>query len=230
MNRNLGKQHSLSNVLIIAGIGTDVGKTVASAIVTESLESDYWKPVQAGNLDCTDSDVVRSLISNPHTKIHPEAYRLTQPISPHAAAPLDDIKIILENIILPGTNRHIVVELAGGIMSPLNATQHNIHLMKKLDAPVILVSKNYLGSINHTLLTVEVCKVSGLHIAGIIFDGIKTPSSEDYILQYCDVPVIGRINLEEQITPTIVRRYAELMRDHLHNIIDSPGNTLLDAR
>ncbi len=214
-------EYQLSNLpnVIIAGIGTDVGKTVASAIVTEALEADYWKPVQSGALDQTDRDTVRSLVSNPKSQFHPESYRLGQPISPHAAARAENIEIVFDNIILPRTHRQIVIELAGGVMSPLTETLHNLDLISMLGFPVIIVSRNYLGSINHTLLTVEACTARGAQIAGIIFDGTPIASTEDFIENYTRLPVIGRIEPEPEITREAVRRYAEQMRDSLINIL-----------
>ena len=130
---------------IIAGIGTEIGKTFISSILTESLQADYWKPIQSGALDFTDTDTVRSLISNDKTLFHPETYRLNQPMSPHAAAAIDGVEIELLKFEIPQTNNHLIIELAGGIMVPLNDRETNLDLIKKLNIPVILISKNYLG-------------------------------------------------------------------------------------
>ena len=207
--------------IVIAGIGTEVGKTIVAAIVTEALEADYWKPVQSGSIEQTDSATVRSLISNTRTKFHPEAYLLKQPISPHAAAAIDGTEIDLENLTPPRTNRQVVIELAGGVMSPINYTQHNIHLMQRIGAPVIIVSRNYLGSINHTMLTIGACNAAGLSIAGLIFNGTRIASTEDFIEQYSGLPIIGRIEPEAEITPPIVRRYAQEMREQLLEVLAS---------
>jgi dethiobiotin synthetase len=195
---------------IVAGIGTEIGKTFISSILTEALQADYWKPVQSGALDFTDSDTVKSLISNPKTVFHPEAYRLTEPMSPHAAAAIDGVKIDLDNFVLPQTENNLIVELAGGLMVPLNDRETNLDLIKKLNLPVILVSKNYLGSINHTLLSVEILKQHGIKIKGLIFNGLQNNSSEDFILNYTDLECLGRVGFEEKIDKNIVKKWAEV--------------------
>ena len=167
--------------LFISGIGTEIGKTVVSAVLVENLQADYWKPIQSGELDNSDSMLVERLISNKKTIIHPEAYRLTQPFSPHKSAALDGINIDLDKIILPKTENRLIIEGAGGLMVPLNDQDLIIDLIKKLDAEVILVSKNYLGSINHTLLSVELLKNRSIPIRKLIFCGESNPSSEDVI-------------------------------------------------
>src|SRR6476469_5700689 len=137
--------------IFITGIGTGVGKTVAAAIITEALQADYWKPVQAGFDDGTDALTVKDLISNTQTIIHPEVYKLELPASPHISAREEAITISLENIResysqLTITNNSIVIEGAGGLLVPLNDCEFILDLIKKLDARVILVSRNYLGS------------------------------------------------------------------------------------
>jgi len=200
---------------IIAGIGTEIGKTFISSILTESLEADYWKPIQSGGLDFTDTHAVQSLISNHKTIFHPEAYRLTEPLSPHAAAAIDGVEIQLSNFELPITDNNLIVELAGGLMVPLNKDTTNLDLIKQLNLPVILVSKNYLGSINHTLLSIEILKSSNIDIKGIIFNGESNPSSEEYILNYTQITLIGRVNQEQNISQETVKKYAERFRKTL---------------
>ncbi len=193
---------------IIAGIGTEIGKTFISSILTESLQADYWKPIQSGALDFTDTDTVRSLIYNDKTVFHPEAYRLNQPMSPHAAAAIDGVEIELSKFELPQTDNHLIIELAGGIMVPLNDRETNLDLMKKLNVPVILISKNYLGSINHTLLSVEVLKMNDITIKGLIFNGEQNNYSENFILNYTKLACLGRVNFAENIDKNTVKMYA----------------------
>jgi dethiobiotin synthetase len=197
---------------IIAGIGTEIGKTFISAILTEALQADYWKPIQSGALDFTDTDTVKGLISNSKTVFHPEAYRLNQPMSPHAAAAIDGVEIELSKFKIPQTNNHLIIELAGGIMVPLNDRETNLDLIKKLDIPVILISKNYLGSINHTLLSVEILKLNNINLKGIIFNGEQNKSSEDFILNYTNLDFLGSIGFEESINKDIVKKYATNFR------------------
>lgn len=194
---------------IIAGIGTEIGKTFISSILTEALQADYWKPIQSGALDFTDTDTVRSLISNDKTVFHPETYRLNQPMSPHAAAAIDGVEIELSKFELPQTNNHLIIELAGGIMVPLNDHETNLDLIKKLNIPVILISKNYLGSINHTLLSVEILKLNNIPIKGLIFNGEQNKSSESFILNYTKVELLGRVDFEKNINKdTIIENTA----------------------
>lgn len=192
---------------IIAGISTEIGKTFISSILTEVFEGDYWKPVQSGALNFTDTDTVKSLISNTKTAFHPETYRLTKPMSPHAAAAIDGVDIQLSNFILPTTN-NLIVELAGGLMVPLNDRETNLDLIKKLALPVILVSQNYLGSINHTLLSVEVLKQHKLPIKGLIFNGKQNISSEDFILKFTGLECLGKVDFEENIDNNVVKKWA----------------------
>ena len=156
--------------IFITGIGTDVGKTIASAIVVEALEADYWKPIQAGDLDNSDSHKVKSLVSNGKTVFHENSYKLNTPASPHYAAAVDGITINLKQIKEPETNNHLVIEGAGGVLVPLNNTDCVVDLIQK-DYKVIVVSRHYLESINHTLLTFEALKSRKINVAGIIFSG-----------------------------------------------------------
>lgn len=193
----------------VTGIGTGVGKTVVSAILTEKLQADYWKPVQSGDLHQTDTDTVKSLISNSRTRFHPEAYRLNQPLSPHASAAIDGIDIRCADIELPGTENDLVIEGAGGLMVPLNDKELIIDLIKQLHTEVILVSQNYLGSINHTLLSIEALHIRNIPVAGIIFNGEATPATEEYILQYSGLNCIGRIESTEHVNRTYISAMTE---------------------
>lgn len=202
--------------IVVAGIGTGIGKTFFATILTEALEADYWKPVQAGNLDFTDTDFVRQHITNQKSFFHPEAYRLSSPMSPHAAAKIDGMEIELDKLSVPGISNTIIIEPAGGVMVPLNDRQLNIDLIEQWDLPVILVSQNYLGSINHTLLSVEVLKSRSINLLGIIFNGERNPSTEDFILQYTGMNCLAKISKETTITKPVVKRYAEELKDSLN--------------
>lgn len=203
--------------LFITGISTDVGKTIASAIIVESLQADYWKPIQAGDLDNSDSHKIKSYISNDKTVIHENSYKLNTPASPHFSAELDGIAIDLKNIKEPKTNNHLVIEGAGGIFVPLNERDCVIDLIQK-DYKVIVVSRHYLGSINHTLLTIEALKIRKINIAGIIFSGDENKSTEAIILNKTGVKCIGRIEDEPYFDPTVIREYADLFRENLLNL------------
>ncbi len=179
--------------LFITGIGTDVGKTLIAAILVEKLKADYWKPIQSGDLDNSDSMKVKSLISNSVSVFHPEAYRLTQPFSPHKSAAIDSVEISLENISCPVTSNTLIIEGAGGLMVPLNTKKYVFDLIPMLNAEVILVVKHYLGSINHTLLSLEWLKSKGISVKGIIYNGGEDYYSELAIQNHCNIPVIGQI-------------------------------------
>lgn len=191
----------------ITGIGTDVGKTVVSAIVAEALEADYWKPVQAGELEHTDADRVKGWISNKISKIHPCSYALKTPMSPHAAAALEGIAIDPAKIKPPRTKNNLVIEGAGGLLVPINDTETMLDLVQK-DYRVIVVSRHYLGSINHTLLTLNELRRRGIGVTGIIFNGDEHLSTESIIEKQAGVNVIGRINQEPLIDKAVISKYA----------------------
>ena len=203
--------------LFVTGISTDVGKTIASAIIVEALEADYWKPIQAGDLGNSDSHKIKSLVSNTKTIIYPNSYKLNTPASPHLAAERDGITIDLKQIKEPKTKNHLVIEGAGGIFVPLNNKDCVIDLIQK-DYKVIVVSRHYLGSINHTLLTIEALKNQKINIAGIIFSGDENIATESIILNKAGIKCIGRIEQEPFFDQTVVREYADLFRENLLNL------------
>lgn len=194
---------------IVAGIGTEIGKTFISSVLVEALQADYWKPIQSGGLDFSDTDTVKSLVSVSNNTFFPEAYRLNEPLSPHAAAALDGITIELSKIQLPVTERNLIVELAGGLMVPLNDNDLVIDMVQQLNLPVILVSKNYLGSINHTLLSIESLRSRNIPVEGIIFNGISNASTEHFILNYTKLKCLGRIPTQAEIDKPAVRKLAD---------------------
>ena len=200
--------------LFITGISTDVGKTIASAIITEALEADYWKPIQAGDLDNSDSHKIQRYISNGKSVIHENSYKLNTPSSPHLAAKLDGISIDLKNIIEPKTINHLVIEGAGGVLVPLNNSDFVIDLVQP-EYKVIIVSRHYLGSINHTLLTIEAIKNRGLTIAGIIFNGNENKPTESMILNHSKLKFIGRIEEEPYFDKNVIAEYADLFRENI---------------
>jgi len=183
----------------VTAIGTDSGKTVVSAILTEALKADYWKPVQAGLPK--DSDTVRSLVSNSKSKILPERYVLNTSASPHAAAKIDRVSIHLNDFELPDA-QNLIVEGAGGVLVPLNDDDYVIDLCRVFKIPVVLVSNLYLGSINHSLLTIEYLKAKKVEVKGIVFNGESNPESERIITKKSPwpilfhLPVLSAINKE----------------------------------
>ena len=196
--------------IFVTGIGTDVGKTVVSAILTEALEADYWKPVQAGDLDNSDSIKVERFISNSKTVVHAEGMKLNSPMSPHAAADIDGVEIKLSDIKLPETDNNLIVEGAGGLMVPLNDKDLIIDLIAALDIEVVLVSQNYLGSINHTILSIDALKNRGIKVLGIIFNGETNEETEKYILNYSNLKFLGRVKQHQEINKEVVLSYKSL--------------------
>lgn len=198
--------------IFVTGISTDVGKTVASAILTQALEADYWKPVQAGDLDKSDSHKLRKLISNNKTRIFDNAYALQTPASPHWAAALDGVTIDLNQIKEPQTQNHLVIEGAGGLYVPLNDRDTIADLIQP-DYQVVIVSRHYLGSISHTLLTAEALQHRKAKVLGIIFSGAEHPSTESIILQKTGLAFLGRIDEEPYFDQNVVADYANQFRD-----------------
>ncbi len=203
--------------LFVTGIGTDVGKTIAAAIITEALQADYWKPIQAGDIDNSDSHKIEKYLSNTQSKIHQNSYLLQTPASPHLAAKLDGIVIDLKKIKEPKTTNHLVVEGAGGILVPLNDTENIADLIQP-DYKVIVVSRHYLGSINHTLLTIEALQNRKIAVAGIIFNGDENQPTESIILSKTGIKMLGRINDEPYFDKNVIAEYADLFREALKNL------------
>lgn len=160
--------------IFVSGIGTGVGKTIVAAILTEILEANYWKPIQAGYENGTDSDLVKSLVSNSRTVIHSETYKFETAVSPHIAASNENQRVDLNRILGEfqrlNSERPLVIEGAGGLLVPLNEREFVIDLVKQLDAVLILVSRNYLGSINHSLMTANTCRSYGIVPGGWVFN------------------------------------------------------------
>ncbi|WP_436514739.1 dethiobiotin synthase [Ekhidna sp. To15] len=200
----------MSDRYIVAGIGTDTGKTVISAILCKALSADYWKPVQAGDLDNTDSHKIGKWA--PGVEIHPEAYRLTEPMSPHAAAEIDKVSIEESKLQLPSTDNSLIIELAGGLMVPLRDDFVNIDWVQKTNVPVVLVANYYLGSINHTLLTLSLLKSRNIPVLGIIFNGEKNQSSFEVIQKRSGLKCLLQVDMEESITPEIIKKYASRLK------------------
>ena len=205
--------------IFISGIGTGVGKTLVSAIVTEALQADYWKPVQAGYEDGTDALNVGALVSNPATVIHPEVYKLQMPASPHLAAKNEGIRIDVEKIktslgTLISGNQYLVIEGAGGLMVPLNEQEFILDLIHQLGAPLILVSQNYLGSINHSLLSAAICQQKSIPVLGWIFNG-NPVGYEAEIAAWSGYPILGCIPKFDSIDKVKVGTHAAFIRDEI---------------
>jgi dethiobiotin synthetase len=202
------------NGIFVTGCGTGIGKTVVSAIAAEALGAVYWKPIQAGNIATGDRAEVTRLLGSERRTL-PERYRLSRPMSPHAAAALDGVTIDPAALMLPRSADPVVVEGAGGVMVPITKTFLMLDLIEQLALPVLLVSKNYLGSINHTLLSTEALLRRGVRVIGIVFNGERAPSSEDAILSYSGLPHLLSVSEEPKFSRDAVVRYAAQLRPAL---------------
>jgi dethiobiotin synthetase len=204
---------------VVAGIGTEVGKTVVSAILVEKLRADYWKPVQAGNLDSSDTLRINQLTRHAGV-LNPEAWRLNTAMSPHAAAEIDGVRIGRASLELPHTgsppnapvSTPLIVELAGGLMVPLDSGPSdglcNIDLLSEWGLPVVLVANYYLGSINHTLLSVDAIRCRDITLAGLVFNGDAVESSRSAILNRTDLSVLLDLPWTNRLDSTFISSQA----------------------
>jgi dethiobiotin synthetase len=203
--------------IIVAGIHTGIGKTISSTVLCEALKADYWKPVQAGDLHQSDSMFVAKNTSI--RTIHPERFRLTVPASPHYASAVDGIEIKLNDFQIPHTEHNLIIETAGGIMSPLSTKILNIDFIQYLNLPVVLVSENYLGSINHTLLTIELLKSKKIEVMGIIFNGDENVESEKFITQYSALNKLFSIPKFENISKQSIAEFVTKQGENISRAI-----------
>ena len=194
--------------IFVTGIDTNVGKTVVCAILMDILKADYWKPIQAGNLDFTDKDSIKTIVSNNQSNFHESSYDLQRAMSPHAAASLEKKYIDINKIILPNTdNKHIIIEGAGGILVPINDDQTILDIMD-ISYGVILVSSYYLGSINHTLMSIDILKRNNKNILGIVFNGKENKSSKDIIIKKTKLPILLEVPKFDNVDKQTIFRYA----------------------
>ena len=210
--------------IFITGTGTGIGKTLVAAVVATALQAGYWKPVQAGTEDETDAETVACWLGKENVRIYPEVYMLRLPASPHLAAAREGQRINLDEITarLPLTPDPLVLEGAGGLCVPLNESEFVYDLIKKLGAQVVLVSRNYLGSINHSLLTAELCKTKGLPVLGWIFND-EYMQYEEEIARWSNFPLIGKLPHLEMVNLKTIQELADQIRDRLINIIQQHG-------
>jgi dethiobiotin synthetase len=186
-------------LIFVTGIGTDIGKTMVSAILARALEADYWKPVQAGDATGTDSDWMREMLAGTSSVVHPEVYKLALAASPHIAARQEGLRISIKKICehIPENNRTLIIEGAGGLLVPLNEAEFIADLIKAMGAKVVLISRNYLGSINHSLLTAQVCRQMKIPVSGWIFND-QYLDYEEEIVQWSNFPRIATIPYSEK--------------------------------
>jgi dethiobiotin synthetase len=200
--------------IIVAGISTDVGKTVVSAILTCALEADFWKPIESGD---SDTATIKTLLDTSKHTIFPPVYSLKNSLSPHHAARLENISINMNQVIPPKTDRVLVIEAPGGVLVPVTYDKIALDHFKTWNAAWIIVSKHYLGSINHTLLTIEALKQRRINILGLIFNG-ENFDSEKAILNISKVPALGRLLPEKQIDQNTIQKYAKQWKPQLSTL------------
>jgi len=201
--------------LFVSGIGTNVGKTIVSAILTEALQADYWKPIQSGTIEGKDSDTIKSLVSNPHTYIHPEAYLLKEPLSPHFAAKLDGVEIDFTYINPPMSGNTLIIEGAGGLLVPINSREYVIDLAKKFSCEIVLVISNYLGCINHSLLSIDYLIRNNYRIHSLVFNGEFAPEVKDVIANYASDCQIIHVPTIKNLEKLEIKVLAEHIRQQM---------------
>ena len=193
-------------MIVITGTDTGVGKTVAAAALAWRLGASYWKPVQAGLDEETDSEAVARLAG---VEVLPEAYRLVTPCSPHRAAEIDGVTIDLDRLVPPPGR--VVIEGAGGALVPLTRELVYADLFARWRRPVVVVARTTLGTINHTLLTVEALRARSIWVGGVLFSGNAMPDSEATICAMGKVRSLGRIPPLDPLTPETLRAAAETL-------------------
>ena len=201
--------------IFVTGIGTNVGKTIASAVITEALQADYWKPIQTGANEFTDTQTIKNLISNTKSVIHNESYLFKEPVSPHLAASLENKTIQLSNIIIPETKNNIVIEGAGGILVPINNTHFIIDLANVFDCEIVLVIKNYVGCINHTLLSIDYLLNNQYNLKGLILNGNFDKQVKSAILNHSETPIISEIKEFETIDQLTIKELSKSVNTNL---------------
>ena len=199
--------------IALTGIHTDIGKTVCAAVLARALQCDYWKPIQAGSLDHTDSDTVRRLSDTTH--IHPETYRLQLAASPHTAARAEQVTIALTDLNAPATQQPLLIETAGGVCSPINDQHVVADLLAHYHWPTVLVTQHYLGSISHTVSAIDALKARGIRILGLIVNGDAHAESEQFITQYSQLPILAHIKPMSELSAHNVAQQAERIAPQL---------------
>lgn len=199
----------------VTGIGTNVGKTIVAAVLTEALEADYWKPVQSGIIEGSDAATVKSLISNSKTHIYPESYLLKQPLSPHFAAKIDGVEINLNKIRKPETANHLIIEGAGGILVPLNDKQYVIDIARQIECEIVLVISDYLGCINHSLLSIDYLQRNQFKIHALAFNGQFEPEVKQAIISYAPIDKVISVPMIQTLSKQTVKDIAVLVKAQL---------------
>lgn len=209
------------SIFFVTGIGTDIGKTIVSAILVEALQADYWKPIQSGDTANNDTQKVKNLVSNTTSVFHTESYVFQTPASPHIAAAIENKTIDLAAINLPNTANTLIVEGAGGLMVPLNEEVLMIDVIQKINAKAIIVTNDYLGSINHTLLTVEALEKRNIPIAGFIINGECKAEIKQTFLHFIPYQLIAQIPQAPLLSKEFISEQAALVKRKVQQFFES---------
>lgn len=197
--------------LVITGTDTGIGKTVFSAALADALGACYWKPIQSGLDGETDSDTVLRLGRIPPQRIFPEAWRLRTAVSPHQSAQIDEVALDPDALQPPETNSPLIIEGAGGLLVPLTRHKTFVEVFARWQIPVVLCSRTGLGTINHTLLSLEAMRQRRIPVLGIAFIGDPYPDTQQIIEEMGDVCILGRLPRLEPLTPDTLR---QAFREH----------------
>ncbi|MBK9283545.1 MAG: dethiobiotin synthase [Sphingobacteriaceae bacterium] len=200
------------NKYFITGIGTGVGKTVVAAAFTEALKADYWKPVQCGLEGGSDSSRVKQFVKNQVSVFHPETFVFNEPASPHLAALLEAKKLSSDQFILPNTQNSLIIEGAGGLLVPLNEHNYVIDLAADFDAEVVLVCGDYLGCINHSLLSIDFLLKNDFNLTTLVLNGNFHPEVKKAIINYAEIPKLIELPKVEQINEEVIGNFAGLIK------------------
>ncbi|MEO9884133.1 MAG: dethiobiotin synthase [Balneola sp.] len=182
----------------VTGTDTGIGKTLLSGMLMSALDATYWKPIQAGLDEETDTEFVRRVSEADQSRIIPERYRLETPMSPHAAADIDKVEVKLSDFKLPEYNtKQLIVEGAGGLIVPINWKETVLDLIEHLNIPVVLVARSSLGTLNHTLLSLDALRNRGIEVFAVVLNGEKHPSNKETIERFGEIPVFEVEPLQE---------------------------------
>lgn len=193
--------------LFVTGTDTDIGKTVVSSILVSGLQAGYWKPIQAGRDPITDTEFLRKATDLPNSHFYEESFNLKEPMSPHASAEIDGVSIHFDDIVEPeATQNHLIIEGAGGLIVPINDDQYVIDLIAHFGYPALLVAKSGLGTLNHTLLSLEAMRRRNIPVFGVVLVGERHASNEEAIIKYGEVPRLFRLPILSKLNPQTVNK------------------------
>ncbi len=197
---------STSKGLVICGTDTDIGKTIISSFFVQGLHATYWKPVQSGTIDCTDTQTVSKLLNLKKNRYLSEIYKFKAPVSPHWAAEKESQEINPDKLIIPKRDELLIIETAGGLMVPLNRNLLQIDQLKVWDLPIILVAKSGLGTLNHTLLSLEALKNRNLNVIGIVLNGLPHEDNPRTLEVFGNTQILAKLPIFSELNANILNQ------------------------